>query len=261
VKSVKDQGSLFWLEIPVSAVADIGPVHSESSRSISGYAGPRKTVLVVDDNVENRYLVLSILLPLGFRLIEAENGQACFEKVDQYRPDLILLDLRMPGMDGFDVASRLRQIQTPTYQPVIIAVSASAFEEDRQRSLQAGCHDFLAKPFRKDELLYVLQQDLHLQWTYADNAPAPAPPLPSDLRPLVDALPFQEWQQLMDGATRGGIKHLLHTVSHISALREERFAPLLVELETLTRQFQIDKIVELLELRDQTPQICEEDFL
>ena len=261
VISTKDQGSLFWIEIPVSVVPNIQPVHSEAFRGISGYSGKRRIVLIVDDNRDNRHLLLNILLSLGFRVTEAENGQECFEKVAQYQPDLILLDLRMPGMDGCEVARRLRYTETPAYRPMIVAISASAFDEDRQNSLRAGCNDFLAKPFQKAQLLNILQTHLHLQWTYTNDTLKEKNAHSLDLGQLVNALPPMEWQQLVESATRGGVKHFLHTVSQLASLQEEWFAPLLTELEMLARQFQIDKIVDLLEWREETHQAIQEDNL
>jgi CheY-like chemotaxis protein len=94
------------------------------------------------------------------------------------RPDIILLDLRMPRMDGFTAARAIREF-FPTDGPLIIGISASAFHPDRQACLDAGCTEFLAKPFREEQLLSVLERQLVLQWHYIDVTPVNSnPPFP-----------------------------------------------------------------------------------
>ena len=102
-------------------------------------------ILLVDDHDENRATLKDMLLPLGFEIAEAVNGQDALAQATIFSPELILMDLVMPVMDGLEATRQIRQI--PAFQGVVvIGVSASALEAKRQVSLDAGCDDFLAKP-------------------------------------------------------------------------------------------------------------------
>lgn len=101
-----------------------------------------KTILVAED-VESNFLLLKALLSKTYRLIHALNGQETIEMFTQYAPDLILIDVKMPVMDGLEATRLIRQqsLTTP-----IIALTAFAFDQDRIRIMEAGCNDFLTKP-------------------------------------------------------------------------------------------------------------------
>ena len=111
----------------------------------------------------------NMLLPLGFKVAEAVNGENGLDLAKHCSPDAVLLDLLMPGIDGFEVASRMRSMDQ-LQETIIVAVSASAFKEVRERSLKSGCDGFLAKPFQVDELLKLLEQHLALEWVYKETS-------------------------------------------------------------------------------------------
>ena len=105
------------------------------------------------------------IAPVGFEVEEAVNGQECLEKATEHPPDLIIMDLVMPVMDGIEATKRIRQ--SPTSKDVIIiASSASVFEFNQKDSLTAGCNDFLPKPIRADHLFNKLGARLGLEWVY-----------------------------------------------------------------------------------------------
>jgi CheY-like chemotaxis protein len=156
-------------------VAQPGP----ETRRIIGYTGARRTVLVADDNPTNARLLLDILEPLGFTVTTAVDGLDAVERAQAARPDLVLLDLRMPRLDGFG-AARALTAAFPGNPPKMIGVSASAFEPDREACRQAGCAEFLAKPFREEELLNTLERQLGLKWLLAEPAARDTtPPFPA----------------------------------------------------------------------------------
>ena len=101
-----------------------------------------KTILVAED-VESNFLLLKALLGKTYRLLHAYNGKEAIDMFVEYTPDLILMDVKMPVMDGLE-ATRLIRVQSPTIP--IIALTAFAFDQDRVRVLEAGCNDFLTKP-------------------------------------------------------------------------------------------------------------------
>jgi CheY-like chemotaxis protein len=128
-------------------------------------------VLVVDDQIENRKVMARMLEAVGFRIREANDGAEAVTRFAEWRPHAILMDMLMPKMGG---AEAIRQIRaTPAGQtPFILAVSASAFPENRQQALAAGADDFLSKPFREADLLELLRVPLGVEYISVD-VPAP----------------------------------------------------------------------------------------
>jgi len=171
VKSQLGEGSTFWFDLAVQ-VADQSSLkmarHKGAHPTITGLIGPSPTILIVDDTLENRAVLVDLLEPLGFVIIEAENGQAGLEQAVAIQPDAILTDLVMPEMDGFELIRQIRQRPTLA-QVLIVAVSASVLSTDINRSLVAGCDFFLPKPVDFDALLALLEKQLNLTWTYADS--------------------------------------------------------------------------------------------
>jgi len=135
---------------------------------VIGYRGPARKILIADDKADNRRLLVGLLAPLGFELYEAADGRAALERALAWRPHAVLLDLVMPVMDGFEATRRMRDAPDLA-DLVIIALSASVFEEDRRRSATAGCQDFIAKPVDAGLLLEKLREQLSLEWVYAEE--------------------------------------------------------------------------------------------
>ena len=169
VESTPNVGSRFWfdLDLPVTS-RPIQPTPVKSCLNIVSYSGSKRRILVVDDRWENCAVIINLLDPLGFELLEATNGQEGLQKAIEFQPDLIISDLFMPIMDGFEMTRQLRQL--PQFQNTkIIAVSANAFERARQRSLESGCNDFLPKPISSEELFKKIKMLLNLSWIYAQE--------------------------------------------------------------------------------------------
>lgn len=172
-------GSRFWFEVPLPvAEPHAARAAAITPRRISGYAGRRRHVLIADDHAANRSLLVELLSPLGFHVTTAVDGLEVLARAEERLPDIVLLDLRMPEMDGFTACRKLRQLH-PRDGPLIVGISASAFNPDRQACLDAGCNEFLAKPFREEQLLAILERLLALQWHYIDVTPVNSnPPFP-----------------------------------------------------------------------------------
>ncbi|NJP10693.1 MAG: response regulator [Leptolyngbyaceae cyanobacterium RU_5_1] len=160
VRSAPGQGSIFEFELEMLEVEGWHPkttIYPDKVPEVIGYKGQRRKVLVVDEQRENRTVLVKFLAPLGFEIVEAENGQQGLVKAAEFEPDVIFMDLVMPVMDGFEATRQLRR--SPDFQnTVIIAASASAFEHDQQTSLNVGCNAFLSKPIRYKQLLATLEQ-------------------------------------------------------------------------------------------------------
>ncbi len=108
-------------------------------------------ILYIEDNLDNRILVKRILEAEGYRVLEAEDGASGLRMVEEISPDLILIDINLPEVDGYEIASRMRQIEGFQDKP-IVALTANVLKGDRERSLEAGCDGYIQKPIDVDLL-------------------------------------------------------------------------------------------------------------
>ncbi|WP_232224219.1 ATP-binding protein [Mastigocladopsis repens] len=166
VESTYGEGSQFWFDLDLLEATEwIELEQSKLEKNVIGYQGEQRTILIVDDRWENRAVIVNLLEPIGFQMIEASHGQEGLEKAREFQPDLIITDLTMPVMNGFEMTQCLRNLEV-FKNALIIASSASVFSFDRQKSREAGCDDFLPKPVQATELLDQLQHYLGLGWIY-----------------------------------------------------------------------------------------------
>ena len=166
VESILDQGSIFSLDLELAKSSEyIDQIFLNDSINLTGFKGNKNKILLVDDRFENRGFLRNLLEPLGFEIMEACNGKEGLDKVAEFQPDLIITDLVMPVMDGFEMSRCLRK--SPEFKDIIlIASSASVFNFDRQNSQEAGCNEFLSKPIQVEELLEILRIYLQIEWIY-----------------------------------------------------------------------------------------------
>jgi len=168
VESTLGKGSTFWMELDLPVAKGFMKEDKNKEPIILGFEGQSKKILVVDDKEANRAVLVNLLRPLGFEIIEAINGRECIDKTMYYEPDMILTDLVMPVMDGFEATRQIRQI--PEIKDVIIImISASVFECYQEQSLDAGCNGFLPKPIKVEDLLEQLEKHLNLRWIYEQS--------------------------------------------------------------------------------------------
>jgi two-component system cell cycle response regulator DivK len=114
-----------------------------------------KTILCIEDNFQNRVLVNRILSSRGYTVIEAVDGPSGYEMICNLKPPLVLLDIDLPGMDGIEIAKRVKKDEGLRHIP-LIALTASAMQGDRERFLGAGCDDYLSKPIQVQQLLEIV---------------------------------------------------------------------------------------------------------
>ena len=244
VESVVGQGSRFWFELPVSEVEAPQIIATRSTLTMVGLKGKQPKILVIDDKWQNRRMLIDLLSPLGFAVTEAADGQEGLQMAQQVRPQVIITDLAMPGMDGLTLARQVKQIEA-LRQVVIIATSASVFPEDRQSSLEAGCDAFLPKPIQAETLFDQLQQRLNLEWVYEEGVSStfmPATPTPSLLIPP----PQTDLTALHDLALMGDVVALKASVDAL-AQKDSRYRPFAHQVEDLAGQFQLNRICDFLE--------------
>jgi signal transduction histidine kinase/FixJ family two-component response regulator len=165
VQSQLGAGSTFWFEaeLPESKEWAIA-TRKTAQGTITGYQGAKRKILVVDDRWENCAVIVNLLEPIGFEMLEASDGQKGLAQLTQ-QPDLVITDLAMPVMDGFAMLKQLRQNPGFRNLPVIVS-SASVFEIDQDKSINAGGNTFLAKPVQAETLFDQLQELLNIEWIY-----------------------------------------------------------------------------------------------
>jgi PAS domain S-box-containing protein len=249
ISSSVNVGSTFTVTIPVAVGASHGmaPPAEEHRRVVRlAPAMPRYRLLVVDDRSESRLLLTSLLHPLGFVLREACNGQEAIAVWQAWEPHLILMDMRMPVMDG-DTATRHIKATTATGQaPIIVALTASAFEDERDAMLAAGCDDFLRKPFRAHELFTLLQRHLGLHYEYApasDTAQNDPEPGSAVLTTALSTLPVSLVADLELAAVCADMVRVDSLIDQIAS----HHAPLAEWLRSLAHDFEYDQILTIIE--------------
>ena len=166
VTSTLGEGSSFWFDLKLPPATNwFEPAPRIIKQTITGYHGNKQKILIVDDRLDNRSVLRDLLEPLGFELTEAANGQEAIDRAIQCQPDLIISDLVMPVLDGFEMTRQLRQLREFQTIP-IIAISASVFETEQQKCRDYGCDDFIPKPINSDDLIEKIGKYLQLSWIY-----------------------------------------------------------------------------------------------
>jgi PAS domain S-box-containing protein len=204
LKVVSELGKGTTFTLTLEATELVGVIVARAERvALKGYAGTRRTVLVADDHHENRAVLASYLEPLGFTVLEAEDGEAAAAAVASSAPDVVLMDLVMPKLDGLGAVGRIRALPLGD-QVKIVAVSANAFEEARTNSLAEGCDAFLTKPVDFEELRRTLGVLLDIDWQY-DDAPSDGAVEPPAVAVV---LPAERLAVLYDLARKGDVTAL-----------------------------------------------------
>ncbi|MEG3936612.1 PAS domain S-box protein [Microcoleus sp. S36b_A3] len=168
VKSTLHRGSTFSFEIGVQLPqAESLPPESINQRVINLAPGqPTYRILIVEDLGENRRLLVEILISVGFEVREAKQGVEALSLWESWRPHLILMDLQMPIVDGYTATKYIRE-RPQSQETVIIALTASIFEEEREKVLMAGFNDFISKPFQQRDIFDKIAKYLGVQYIYA----------------------------------------------------------------------------------------------
>jgi signal transduction histidine kinase/CheY-like chemotaxis protein len=232
VVSEPGKGSTFSFELTVP-VTGSRPASVASPHTIVGYEGERKRVLIADDVPQNRAMLVDLLHAVGFIVAAASNGLECLVLLDSFKPDLVVMEVMMPVMDGNETTRRIRH--TPQWSRLpVIAVTASASREDEARCLEAGVNEFLAKPVDHDALLRAIGSLLSLQWTFGK----PAQEAGTGVEEGADivAPPAQEIETLWQLARIGSMREIRERASYLRAL-DPAYAPFAARLETLAQGY------------------------
>ena len=242
VTSTVDKGSTFGIILPLTPVKDWTPLIPDQEQMIIGFTGGRKRILVVDDKWENRVVLVNLLVPLGFEVSEAGDGREGVQKTHEERPDLIVMDIVMPDIDGLEATRQIRE-SPELHEIPIIASSASAFDFNRQDAVKAGCTDFLPKPIQAEHLFEQLRVYLALEWVYASDSITPdsTPKKKSSLIPL----PQEELTVLLGLAKGGKIGAIRKHLDKIEEL-DDQYKPFIEELRKVTKCFDMAQLTKFL---------------
>ena len=248
VESQLEQGSRFKVSLMLPWVNN-DAVLDQGLKRIVGYEGYQRTVCLVDDDPVLRGLLSDLLVPHGFRTLEAHDAEACLALLDKCKPDLFLLDVSMPGMNGLELARTLRQRQI---EVPIIMLSADAQEHDRRPEDQSSYDDYLVKPVSNQNLLDKLAHYLQLEWIYQEIAVPGVAEMKPDPQPsettveqivIPDHSLILELKAFAEMGYRKGVQQSLEQLSQQSILCENTQK----HLEGLCKNFQFEQLVQCLE--------------
>ncbi len=256
VRSVLNAGSTFTVTIPVCPTRDIHAQAQPSNRMIIGLVPEQShyRILVVDDQRENRLLMVRLLTRLGLEVREAMNGREAVQIWQEWQPDLIWMDIRMPGMDGYEATRQIRAMEQDKAS-IIIALTAQASQSDRALALAAGCNDYISKPCREETLFLKLKEYLGLEYLYAaPETTSSSPSIPfSDLEAenltsfdpaVLTQLPPGWLDALEDLALCGNDRAIVNLANQL-APEFANFKACLVDLANRFEFEQIDQLIRL----------------
>ncbi|MDM8527012.1 PAS domain S-box protein [Anaerolineales bacterium HSG24] len=238
VKSQLGEGSTFWFDLNLDEVEAWQDPQAVKEQNIIGFEGEKRTVLVVDDIIHNQGVLVNILEPLGFEVITAKDGQEGFRKAVEFQPDLVLMDLIMPVMDGFESTQHIKK-NLPDTKVIIVSASSSRALVDVQK--ETGSDDYLQKPVNIPLLLDKIRLHVGLEWIVEDEPPDEAVtpevmvfPSKSDLMVLYQFAEFHDFAEIETWLTA------LKTTN-------EQYIPFINKIEALTETFDGDEICQLIE--------------
>ncbi|NJN07422.1 MAG: PAS domain S-box protein [Richelia sp. RM1_1_1] len=266
VESTPGIGSKFSFDIQVNlAFAPKTEINQHNCQIISlAPSQIQYRILVVDDRPESRLLIIKMLSQLGFNVKEAANGLQAITLWEEWQPHLILMDMRMPTMDGYQatkiIKSREKQTISHSFittKTIIIALTANAFAEQKNIIIQAGCNDLINKPFSQETLLKKLQQHLGVKYLYQEETEEEEENSISqqattiskniftstNLRNLLSQIPPELVAQIYHAAAQCSDNLILEIIEQIPDQNTE----LTTVLKHFAENFQFDKILEAID--------------
>ncbi|WP_353572895.1 ATP-binding protein [Candidatus Albibeggiatoa sp. nov. BB20] len=238
-------GTCFWFDLNLPEIQQ-DDINDETNSVAVSYVptGDKQTdytVLIIDDNNTSRQIIINLLQPLGFQVLEAKNGQQGLNIFTQQSVDIILTELNMPVMDGFEMMRHVRNSLKHKTIPMIV-ISSDVFEDHQQKSFDAGCNAFVAKPLQLKTLLDYLQQYLSLDWIYA--AKQDDDDIEQDNINLSDiSLTREQAEILFDLGMMGDVQEIVNYLEKIEQ-QDKQLRPLTQELHQMAKEFMVDEICD-----------------
>jgi len=239
VDSLVGKGTTFQIKLFLPQITQTHDIETALPASRIAYLGPRRKILVVDNEQVDRKMLIDVLQPLGFEMAEAANGLECLERHISFRPDLILMDLAMPIMDGWEASYIIRKVRQPDL-PIGI-VSANAFDKGLENNAGIGAEDFILKPVNLDELLDWLGNRLDIDWiTQSENMVMP------ESEPELIASPQQHLDELLSLIKIGYVRGVSKKIDEIESL-DEKYGVFVSTMRKLAQQFQLAAMKKFVE--------------
>jgi signal transduction histidine kinase/CheY-like chemotaxis protein len=244
-------GSVFYLELPIKTLHKVSDHADASVRRVIGLQPEQSEyrVLVVDDKEVNRKLLVKMLAPVGFDVREATHGREALEIWDAWDPQVILMDMRMPVMDGYEATRQIRS-STKGQATCIIALTASALEEDREFILSEGCDAYIRKPFQERELFETIEKHVGVKYLYHPE-PSAALETPSVEISRKENEVFKNLTKyppsLLENLERATVIGDMDMILSIIKTIEDDEPEMAGELKTLTQEYNHDRILAIIE--------------
>lgn len=240
-------GCLFIFELTFKPGDESSEYIPQPSQRVIGLepGQPAYRILIVEDRFENRALLRKLIEGVGFEVQEATNGLEGVERFESWQPHLIWMDMRMPVLDGYEATRRIKA-STQGQAAVVIALTASAFEEQRAVVLSAGCDDFVRKPFQDTEIFEKMAKHLGVRYLYTDEQPeakATTSPAKLNLADLAE-LPAVWVTELHAAASKAQTKRIEELLKQI----RPDHPPLAEAIQGMVAQFRFDEIMRLTEI-------------
>jgi PAS domain S-box-containing protein len=249
VSSGLGRGSVFLLDVPVER-GDAGVAAKRSpSRRVIGIATRMRSpkILIVDDQIENRDWLVKLLTSIGFSVRSADNGEVGIRNWEEWEPQLILMDVHMPVMDGLEATRRIKA-NPRGKETVIVALTASAMDDDRETASQSGANDFLSKPCREDELLKKIGDHLTIEYEYEEKSREDEYRLQAAGQDLtaekLRLLPLELLDKLRNATLGGDKKALDHLILEIADTADVGTVQV---LQGLANNYEYDALTRLLD--------------
>jgi len=248
VESTLGKGSVFWMDLDLLDISHQMASKPMGTPIIVGFEGPPRKILVIDDSWANCAVLVNLLRPLGFEVQEAYDGHEGLERAQQWGPDLIIVDLVMPVMDGFEFVREIKRY--PGFQKVpIIAASASVIEVP-PKNLAVGFSDFMMKPFKAETLFNLLENYLELTWQYGElPPPVKSPPkLPKEVTDTVLVGPTVEQATILYSlAMMGDFIEILNQLDEMEKA-SVNLTPFVNKVRQLAEAYEDNEICKLVEV-------------
>ena len=245
VESEVAKGTLFSFSIPVKIVSsqdiELKTIHKKVIGIKKGT--PKIKILIVEDQKENLLLLNNLLSGVGFDVYEATNGKIGLEKFIEVKPDFIWMDIRMPIMDGYEASKKIRELDNNV---VIVALTASAFADQRPAITKAGCNDLVHKPYRHDQIFTTMQKYLDIEYVYQERSENEIKkPLTLNTN-LLNKIPKKFIETLKDALISLDPESIIEQIDLIEKVVPEVAAPMLA----LAENYEYDLLLKFLENGD-----------
>jgi PAS domain S-box-containing protein len=248
VESTPGQGSAFTFEIPIERGNAEVATRPMGARRVAGVRAGQKTptILVVDDQFDNRDWLIKFLRILGFDVKSANNGEESILRWLEWSPQLILMDVHMPVMDGLEATRRIKA-SPGGKETIVVVLTASTMESERLAAMESGIDEFIAKPCDENELLEKIRKQLKIEYDYEENAGNDAGSVseaPEIAAERLGKLPHTLLEQLRDAAQMGDKSRMGNLILKLSALGDCESAK---QLQGMIDRYEYDGLEHLLE--------------